>query len=294
MPDSTLAHHSMPDETRIQVAPIVSRLAQRLCVLAACLIALYPMLLMVINSFKSDNEIWLNPGGLPLEWTLASYRRIFLFKGGLWLNFVNSAAVATTSTVIAVFLCALAGFAFSKYRFKGRDLIFGMLLATMMIPPELVMPTQYIMFSKLHWINTLRAQVLPTITPVLGLFFIRQYMLGIPDELIEAARVDGAGHFATFIRIVVPAASPVLGAYAILHFMGVWNAYTWPLLVATKISVQPIMLVLPTLVDPIVGYVPVWGTIMAGCVLSTLPILLVFVAFQDKFMSSMVIGAVKG
>lgn len=259
----------------------------------ACLVFLYPMVLMLINSFKSDAEMYINPARLPRQWTLESYGKIFRYHGGLWLNFINSIIIAVTSTVLAVFLCALAAFAFAKYRFRGRNLIFSLLLMTMMVPPEITIPGLYVIFAKFQWINTLRAQILPTITPVLGLFLIRQYMLDIPDSLLEAARIDGAGHFTLFWKVMVPTSAPILGAFAILHFMSVWNAYTWPVLVATKANVQPIMVILPQLVDPIIGFLPVWGTIMAGCVLSTLPLLIVFVAFQDRFMSSVVIGAVK-
>ena len=267
--------------------------AAHLLLVLACLAFLYPMALMTINSFKADAEMYVNPAGFPQRWTLQSYGKIFQYHGGMWINYVNSVIIAITSTVLSVFLCALAAFAFAKYRFKGRNLIFSLLLATMMVPPEITIPGLYVIFAKLQWINTLRAQILPTITPVLGLFLIRQYMLDIPDSLIEAARIDGAGHFTVFWKVMVPTSAPVLGAFAILHFMSVWNAYTWPLLVATKQQVQPIMVILPQLVDPIIGFLPVWGTIMAGCVLSTLPLLIVFVAFQDKFMSSVVIGAIK-
>jgi len=252
------------------------------------------MLLMFMNSFKSNTEMYRNPYGPPENWTLASYGMIFTHQTQLWRNFVTSAIVAGSSTAIALFLCAMAGFGFAKYRFKGREFIFACLLATFMVPPEITIPGLYIIFARLHWINKLQAQILPTITSILGLFFIRQYMLTIPDELIEAAKIDGAGHFKVFWQIMMPVSSPVLGAYAILHFMSVWNAYTWPILVATKPSVQPIMVVLPQLVDPVIGFLPVWGTIMAGCTLSTLPLLIVFILFQDTFMSSVVVGAVKG
>ena len=254
---------------------------------------LYPMVAMFYNSFKSDNEMYRNPAGLPINWTLQSYGKIFQSHNGLWLNFVNSGIISVTSTVLAVFLCSLAAFAFAKYRFKGRDLIFTLLLLTIMVPSEVTMPALYLMFARLKWINTLQVQILPTITSIIGLFLIRQYMLDIPDALIDAARIDGAGHWQIFRSIMLPTSAPVLGAFAILHFLGIWNAYTWPTLVATKRAVQPIMVVLPQLVDPIIGFVPVWGTIMAGCVLSTLPLLIVFIAFQDQFMSSVVIGAVK-
>lgn len=263
------------------------------CLLLICVVFLLPVLVMLLNSFKSDTEIYSNPSGLPIHWTLDSYANIFRYHEGMWRNYLNSVIVAVTSTAGALFICSLAAFAFSKYRFKGRRLLFTLLLATMMVPPELVIPGSYILFAKLNMINTLLVQALPTIPSVLGLFLIRQYMMDLPDSLIESARMDGAGHFMIYGGIIVPISSPVLGAYAILHFLTVWNTYTWPVLVATKKSVQPIMVLLPQLVDPIIGFIPVWGTIMAGCMLSTLPILGVFLGFQDKFMSSVVIGAIK-
>jgi ABC-type glycerol-3-phosphate transport system permease component len=272
----------------------VGQIATYIFLVFISLVFLAPMFLMVQNSFKSDNEMYHNPVGLPEKWTLASYGKIFSYEGELWYSFVNSIIVSGSSTIIAVLLCASAAYAFAKYRFRGRELIFSLLLGTLMVPPEITIPGLYIIFAKLKWINQLQSQILPTITPILGLFLMRQYMLTIPDELLEAARVDGAGHFRVFWQIMVPVSTPVLGAYSILHFISVWNAYTWPVLVATKRSVQPIMVVLPQLVDPVIGFLPVWGTIMAGCVLSTLPLLTVFVIFQDWFLASMVVGAVKG
>jgi ABC-type glycerol-3-phosphate transport system permease component len=265
-----------------------------LALMVAALISVYPIVMMMINSFKSDREMYINPAGLPIDWTLESYGKVFQYHGGLWLNIVNSIIISLISTIIAVFLSALAAYAFAKYQFRGRDTIFALLLATFMIPPEIIIPGQYIFFARLHLINTLHVQILPTITPILGLFFIRQYMALIPNDLLEAARVDGAGHFTVFTKIMVPVCTPVLGAYAILHFMSVWNAYTWPVLVAIKREVQPAMVVLPQMVDPVVGFLPVWGTIMAGATLATLPILIVFLSMQGKFMSSVTVGSVKG
>lgn len=273
----------------------ISRIIVYLILIVACLAFVAPMLLMLQNSFKSDAEMYVNPVGLPDNWTLISYARLFGYEGQQFMrNYGNSVIIAGVSTIVAVIFCSLAAFAFSKYRFKGDSLIFAALLATMMVPPEITIPGLYITFAKIGWINTLQVQILPTITPVLGLFLIRQYMLTIPTEVLESARMDGAGHFTIFWKIMAPMSAPVMGAYAILHFMMVWNAYTWPVLVANQQSVQPIMVVLPQLVDPVIGFLPVWGTIMAGCVLATIPLLVVFIAFQDKFMSSVTIGAVKG
>jgi ABC-type glycerol-3-phosphate transport system permease component len=273
----------------------IVRVVAYLLLIIACLIFMAPMLLMVQNSFKSDAEVYANPWRPPIEWTLESYASLFDYHGqNLLQNYANAVIIAGVSTILAVLLCGLAAYAFAKYKFKGSGVIFALLLATLMVPPEITIPGLYIIMARLGWMNTLQVQILPTITPILGLFFIRQYMLTVPDEVLESARIDGAGHLQTFWWVMVPMSSPVLGAYAILHFMTVWNAYTWPVLVATKQSVQPIMVVLPQLVDPVVGFLPVWGTIMAGCVLSTIPLLIVFILFQDKFMASVTVGAVKG
>jgi ABC-type glycerol-3-phosphate transport system permease component len=257
------------------------------------LLSLYPFVMMVINSFKSDTEILVNPSALPKIWTLASYDSIFTYHGGAWLNFVNGVIIAGSSTLVAVVMTSMAAFAFAKYRFRGRDVIFTLLMLTLMVPSQITIPPLYILFARLGWLNTLQVQIVPTVTSVFGLFMIRQYMLGIPNELLEAARIDGAGHWQVFWRIMMPVSAPILGAFAILHFLGVWNSYLWPLLVANDSKVQPIMVTLPNLTDPNLGFLPVWGTIMAGCVLATLPILIVFIAFQDKFMASATVGAVR-
>jgi ABC-type glycerol-3-phosphate transport system permease component len=122
---------------------------------------------------------------------------------------------------------------------------------------------------------------------------VRQYMIGSPNELVEAARIDGAGHWQVYWRIILPVSAPILGAFAIPHCLGVWNSYMWPLIVANDPAVQPIMVMLPNMTDPNVGFLPVWGTIMAGCTIATLPILVVFVIFQDKFIASVTVDAIK-
>ena len=168
--------------------------------LTSC-ISLYPMVVMIINSFKSDAEMNTNPAGLPLQWTLASYIRLLTYYSNSLLGFRNAVIIAVTSTICAVFFCGLAAYAFAKYSFPGRNALFAIFLSTSMVPFEITMAGLYIMSSSLHMINTFAVQILPTITPVFGLFFIRQYMLSIPNELLEAARVDGAGHFTVFGKL---------------------------------------------------------------------------------------------
>ena len=261
----------------------------------AVALSLYPFGLMLLNSFKSNVEVLRNPAGWPLDPTLGSYRELFTYEGSQVVrSFLNSVLIAAVSTVLAVLIAGMAGFAFAKLRFAGRNAIFVALLATLMVPYEVTMPPLFIMFARIGWLNTYQVQILPTIASVFGLFMIRQYMLSIPDELLEASRLDGASLWQQFWQIVVPVSSPVLGAFAILHFIGVWNAYLWPLIVATNPDVKPIMTLLPTIRDPLVGFFTPWGMVMAGCVLVTVPLVIVFLLFQDKFMSGVVAGATKG
>ncbi len=257
-----------------------------------CLISMYPMVIMILNSFKSNNEIFINPAGLPNEWTLESYASIFNSHTGLWRNYIVSIVVPVSTTLGSVFLSAMAAFSFAKFQFRGRNVIFAALLMTMMVPVELNIPGRYLLFAELGLLNSIPALILPKLTPIIGLFLIRQYMLSIPDALIESARIDGANYWTIFWRIMVPVSAPILGAFAILQFMASWNDYLWPSIVILEQDIQPIMIVLPRLTDE-TGFQKVWGTIMAGNTLATIPIMLVFIKYQDRFMSSMTVGAVK-
>jgi ABC-type glycerol-3-phosphate transport system permease component len=208
-------------------------------------------------------------------------------------SFANSVFIATISTLISVALTGLAAFAFAKLRFRGRNLLFAILLGTLMVPGEVTLPPLYVMFASIGWLNSYQVQIVPGIASVFGLFMIRQYMLTIPNALLDAARVDGASPWQQFWRIIVPISSPVLGAFAILHFVQRWNDYLWPRIVVTSAEVQPIMTLLPDIRDPTVGFFIPWGMVMAGCVLVTLPLIVVFLLFQDRFLAGVVVGATK-
>ena len=277
---------------RKRVNPI--HLLGYVCFILICVTVIAPLGLMTMNSFKSNSEMLRNDAGLPEVWTLESYVSIFTTYGSLVHHFVNSIIISVISTAIGTFVCTIAAYAFAKYRFRGRNIIFLILLSTLMIPVEVVIPGQYMLFAKMGLINTLTVQILPTIPAVVGVYMIRQYMLGIPTSLIESARIDGAGHVRTFVSIVMPSAKPIVSSYLVLHFLDVWQNYTWPVLVATKQDVMPIMVSLPTLVDSVIGFVPVWGTIMAGSVLCSAPLIIIFLINQKALMQSVVLGAIKG
>jgi ABC-type glycerol-3-phosphate transport system permease component len=257
------------------------------------LVSLYPAVIMLLNSFKSNSEILINPGGLPIHWTLANYANILYGSQALVQQFWNSVLVTVVTTLLSMLFSAMAAFAFAKYRFPGRNILFLLLLATIMVPMEITLPPQYLLFAQVGWINTYQVQILPFIVPVFGVFLLRQYMLSIPDSLLEAARLDGANEWLIFWRIMVPIARPALAVFGILQTLSMWNSYLWPQVMANDTSVAPLMVILPNLRDTVVGFLPVWGTIMAGCVLATLPILILFLTNQERFMQGVVTGAIR-
>jgi len=163
----------------------------------------------------------------------------------------------------------------------------------MMIPREITMPAIFLMFSKAKMLNTYTIQIVPGIANVFCLFMLRQYMDSLPGSMLEAATLDGANRIQIFRRIVLPLTKPALGAMAILTFLEKWNDYLWPSVLLTKKEVMPIMVILPTLNVGNSQYAIPWNLIMTGCAIVTLPLIIVFLIFQEQFMSSVTIGAVK-
>jgi len=284
-------HDTFGKRKRISTRGLLSRGTAYVVLCIIAFLSLYPLALMIINSFKSDNDVLLNPAGLPQPWTFSSY--IQLINYGQLLNFANSILVSVITTGVSVFIAGLAAYAFTKLRFPGRNIIFFVLLATIMVPGEITLPPLYLMFAQINWIDTYQVQIIPFIAPIFGLFMMRQYMLSIPDSFIEAARLDGANEWQIFWRVMVPVSSPILSSFAVLQFLGTWNSYLWPQVMANNAAVAPLSVTLPTLSDPVMGIVPIYGTIMAGSVLATVPLVLIFLRFQDKFITGVTFGAAK-
>lgn len=254
---------------------------------------LYPIIVMFLGSFKTQVELSNNPAGLPAGLYLQNYISVFTYKDRLLVRgFFNSVFVSVVTVIITLFLASLAAFAFSKFRFKGRDLIFTLLMATMMIPSEVTITPLYLLMSKVGLLNTYAIQILPSVANVFAMFMLRQYMFSIPDEIIQAARIDGANDWQTFIRIIIPASTPVLSALGILVFLQKWNDFLWPNIMISSEEKLPILNLIPRLT---VGtmYTPQWHLILTGCVVATLPLIIVFCIFQKHFMASVVLGSVK-
>lgn len=205
-------------------------IATYVILLAGAVVVVYPFLLMLMNSFKPGRELLNFPRDLfPREWTLSGYIGVFSELNVLLL-FRNSLFLAGTITVLNTFLSALAGYAFAKIPFAGRTLIFGFMLTTMMIPGVLFLIPTYVLMYNIGWVGRFEALIVPSAVSVFNIFLFRQFMRGIPDELIEAARLDGAGELTIFLRLILPLSRPVLATVAILTFIGSWNDFFGPFL----------------------------------------------------------------
>jgi ABC-type glycerol-3-phosphate transport system permease component len=275
---------------------LVEASVTNLFLLGVAVLAVYPFLVMAFGGFKSAGELTSNPSGIPAHPTVSNFSDLFSGTVGsiMWRALLNTFIVTIPYTLLVVIFSAMAGYAFAKYEFRGKKVIFGLLIASMLVPTEVNIPALYVMFSRIHWLNSYQVQIIPGTASVLGMFMARQYMQTIPDEVLEAASVDGAGHWSRFWRFVVPMSTPVLGAIAVLTFTFKFTDYLWPLIMVTVPKYQPIMVALPDFATSQTGFIIEYQLVLAGCLIVTIPMLLVFLRFQNALMRGTTAGAVRG
>ena len=252
---------------------------------------LFPIVWVALSSFKPQSELFQVPMRfLPAHWTLENYIES-LGRGDFPRYFANTAIVSVTSTVIAVVINIMAGYALAKYEFPGRRFCFTVMLATLMIPLQVIMIPIFLQLKRLGMLNSLWGIIIPPAATPTGVFLARQYMTTIPDSLVEASRIDGGGEFFTFRRIIVPIAKPIIATIAIFSFMWRWNDYLWPLVVISKQDRQTLQQALATFV----GQLQInWSDLLAMTTITIIPVIAVFLAFQNFFMEGVTAGAVKG
>ena len=272
------------------------RLLINLFLIGACFIALYPFLVMLFGSFKGPGEITSNPAGIPLQPVIDNYAGLLSWRTGgvVWRSLLNSVIVAVPYTALTVLVSSMAGYAFARYSFRGKRVLFGLLIASMLVPLEVNIPTMYVMFAQINWLNTYQVQIIPGTASVISMFMARQFMEGLPGEVLEAARVDGAGHWRVFWRIGLPMSAPVLGAIAVLTFVAKWSDFLWPRIMTSDPAIQPFMVLLPSLSQGDSSSIIRIETLLAGAVLVVLPRGIVFLRVQDKLMNGVTGGAVRG
>jgi ABC-type glycerol-3-phosphate transport system permease component len=263
-----------------------------LVLLATAVFMLFPFVWMLVSSFKPFEEIFAGNSFLPEHWTFHNYVSFFEQRNAarsMW----NSLYIATSATALALLLCAMGGYGFAKYRFPGRGLCFGFVISTLAIPYVVTLVPLFVMMrNTFHWIDTPWPLIIPGAANAFGIFFMRQYMLSIPNELLDAARVDGAGELQIFARIVLPLTTPALIALGIIFFIASWNNFLWPLVVLPSPDHWTLPLTLRSLQGP-PGRTP-YDVLMAGSVVSTLPLIVLFLVMQRRLIAGIMAGTVKG
>ncbi|MEV7867918.1 carbohydrate ABC transporter permease [Streptomyces sp. NPDC088124] len=257
----------------------------------ALLFSAFPFYWTIVAASRSNADLAkVPPTLLPGPHLIDNFQAV-LEEADIGLALLNSLIVSGSITVGTVLCCTLAGFAFAKLRFRGRGALLAVTVGTMMIPPQLGVIPLFMLIAELQWVNQLQAVILPGLVSAFGVFFMRQYLVqSLPDELIEAARVDGASTARIFWSIVVPIARPGMAVLGMLTFMAAWNDFFWPI-IALSSQNPTVQVALRQLGG---GYVHDQSVIMAGTLLGTLPVLLVFGLLGRQIVGGIMQGAVKG
>lgn len=284
-----MAHRSAitpPSSRRWRLAHLPIHVA----LLMTAALVLLPYYLMVVTSLKPIREVFTDPftwipSRLAWEnyvdaWNHAPFGRYF----------VNSIIISVSETAGVLVTSALAGYAFARMRFVGREVLFTLFLGTLMVPGEVQLVPNYITIVRLGWLNSYSALIVPWLASVFGIFLMRQFFAGIPQELQDAATMDGASHWTFLWRVVVPLSAPAFITVALLTFLGSWNALTWPLIVTTTPEMRPVMVGL-------LSFSGEWGTqprlLMAAATFSVLPVLVLFFVLQRYFIQGIARAGLK-
>jgi ABC-type glycerol-3-phosphate transport system permease component len=254
---------------------------------------LLPFIWMLSTSLKPENEIFrLPPVIISPNFNLNSYRNLIEQRHILRIV-ANTFIIAAGATLLQLFFCALGGYGFAKFKFKGREKLFAILLATMIVPFTVLMVPLYIIMLNLGWIDSFWPMIIPGAASAFGIFFMRQYISSVSDELLDAARIDGAGEFAIFRRIILPIIMPGLTSLGLIFFMAAWNNFMWPLVILKSPDNFTLPIAIRSYVGGVIGR-PVFNLQMAASIISILPLLLIFLGFQRRFVEGITAGAVKG
>ncbi|SHK48639.1 multiple sugar transport system permease protein [Anaerocolumna jejuensis DSM 15929] len=264
-----------------------------LLLISISLICVLPILWMCLIAVKPASEtmsgfhsiVILNP-------TFENFTKLFKMIP-VWQNTYNSVFTTILGTVTALFFCALAGFAFAKYKFPGRNFLFYFVIATMLVPPEVGAVPLFIIMKKINLINSLWSLVIPRIATAVGIFYMHQYISDVPDELVEASKIDGCRDFGIFMKIILPVIKPALASWAAVTLIARWNDFFWPLLYLRKQAKYTLMVTI-SLLPVSEGLSTPWPVILAGTTLVIVPIVVLYLILQTLQKAGMMAGAVKG
>ncbi|MEH7251599.1 carbohydrate ABC transporter permease [Neobacillus niacini] len=258
--------------------------------IAGVLLSIAPFYWMLVGSTLPSGEIFrLPPKLLPGDYLAENFQSLNESLGFAKI-FWNSLFIALVYTLVSTLISSMAGYAFAKFNFKGKNLFFFIILCTLMIPSQVTLIPLFEMMVTFNWLNTYQAIILPTLASPFAIYLMRQNMKSVPDSIIEASRVDGAGELKIFFTVILPVTRPAMAAVAIFLFMSQWNSLLWPLITLNSKE----MFTLPVALSSLIGMARIdYGQLMLGTTLSTVPIMIFFLLLQKHFISGILGGAVK-
>ena len=288
LPDTALSAPQVEERRRLGSG----RLMVYLALAVTTTISLFPLYWLLITAFTpTESSIKLPPDLIPLNPSLVNFERLFSRAPQVWNWLLNSLIIALSVTAFHVFFDALSGYAFAKKQFPGKNVLFALIISTLLIPPQVTLVPLYLLMRNLELINTVWAVILPGLADVFGIFLMRQFIQTLPSELEDAARIDGCSEPGVFWRIIFPLARPAMAALAIFTFVRSWNAFLWPLIVLQRTNTYTLPVGVASLQEE---FAIDYGLIFAGATIAAVPMIIFFLVFQRYFIEGVRLGAVKG
>lgn len=258
-------------------------------ILAGASVALVPILWLILATFRPNERVFSEMFTVSQP-TLANYRDLFTTVP-FFQFLINSVFLACSAVCLQVFFSSLAGFGLAKYDFRGKKLVMGIMLATVLIPGQLTLAPSYDLLYRLNLVDSYAGLLIPGAVSVFGIFLFRQSMIQIPEELLQAGRLDGCSEFGLYWNVALPVTRPMVGAFSLMTFMGTWNAFLWPQIMLHSND----KFTLPIALAQMVGlYDQQYGMLMAGTLVAILPVVALFFLLQKEFVAGLTAGAVKG
>ncbi|WP_158867457.1 carbohydrate ABC transporter permease [Leifsonia sp. AG29] len=292
-PDTDTARRTrLPSRRRPTPQAALRRSVLYAALIVLALIVILPLLWILMTSFKTDGDAIRNPySALPNPFSADAYTTLSSGQQPVFRWFLNSLLAATLQTVIILVTASMAAYALARLEFRGKKIVFGLIVATLLVPPVIFLIPNYLIVQNLGWLDTIWAITIPGAASAFGVFFLRQFFIGLPAEIEEAARIDGAGDFRIFLQIVIPLARPALATLAVLSFLANWNDFLWPvyvLLSPENLTLQPGLSQLQG------AYSTHFAIVMAGAVIASVPVLILFFFAQKQIVESVATSGVKG
>jgi len=272
----------------IKTKLVTKRVFTYLMLIFICAWMVLPFFWMLITSLKPMEEVF----GTIFSRNMGFFPYIDVINRGVLIKLRNTFIIAFLATILKLFFCSLAGYGFAKYRFPGRNILFSILIASMIVPFAVTIVPLYIMMVNFHWVNTFLPLIIPGAAAPFGIFFMRQYIRSIPDELLDAARIDGCSELSIYGRVILPVIVPGLTSLGLIFFMQSWNDFLWPLVILKSPENQTLPIMIATLTGQ--AATNIYNLQMAVSVISIAPLIILFLIFQRRFTAGITFGAVKG